>query len=117
MKWEIFYSDNTSITSDEATPFSIPHREDVQVIIQTDRKVKWKVLCGLDFYYWADKGRGARWWGATNRYALDHYLRQPGEKAVLFGTWLENEDYDKILFDARKKWGEKTGFDRDENKP
>lgn len=111
--WEVFYSNGTSISSEDTTPFHISHREDVQVIIQDDRDNRWKTIT-TDYFVWDDRGNGAKWWGCTDIHAVIHYLRQPGEKAVLFGTWIENEDYDRIFNEARKKWGEKSGFARGE---
>lgn len=117
MSWEVFYSGGGSISSEDTTPFGIEHREDVQVIIQDDKDCKWKTLTGLDWYVWDDRGEGAKWWGCTNQYALDHYLRQPGYKCVLFGTWIEDRDFDRIFNAAREKWGEKQGYARQERKP
>jgi len=115
--WQVWYSDGKSISSENVTPFRIDRREDVQVIIQDDKDNKWRTLSGLDWYVWDNRGNGAKWWGCTNQYALDHYLRQPGYKCVLFGTWIETEDYDRIFNQARKEWGEKTGFARGERQP
>jgi hypothetical protein len=111
--WEVFYSDGTSVSSEHTTPFGIIHREDVQVIIQDDKKNKWKTIT-TDYFVWDDRGEGAKWWGCTDIHAVMHYLRQPGSRCVLFGTWIEDADFDKILEEARKAWGKKSGYARSE---
>lgn len=124
MAWQIFYSDHseerdTSVSSEHFTPFDIPkeRRDNVQVIIQDDDSHKWKTLSGVDYYVWDDRGSGYKWWGVTDIFALKHYLKKAGNKCVLFGTWIENQDFDKIFNIARKMWGEKSTFDRGERKP
>ena len=118
MNWKIYYSDGFTISSENATPFSIPsiYREGVQVIIQGDNEHKWLTLSGEDYYVWDDRGRGAKWW-RCNRQGLDHYLRQPGSKCVLFGTWIETEDYREVFNRARKEWGNKEIFSPEERRP
>lgn len=116
LHWAIYYSDGSSMGSNDATPFSIEHREDVQVIIQEDQEHKWISLSGSDFYYWDDKGYGPRWWRA-DRQGRDHYLRQPGSKCILFGTWIETVDFRKIFNQAREDFGNKEIFDPYEKKP
>ena len=117
MKWKVYYSDGAYISSEDTTPFGITRREDVQVIIQHHPDTNWKTLSGLDYYAWDDRGGGPKWWGCTDRFALNHYLRQPGYKCVLFGTWIESKDFDRIFNEARKEWGEKTAFARKERQP
>jgi hypothetical protein len=117
MSWEIFYADGTSISSENATPFSIEHREDVQVIIQESEGHPWRTLTGCDYYVWDDRGAGAKWWRVNDRSGLDWYFRQPGSKCVLYGTWIEKEDFGRIFEQAREKWGHKEAFASDERHP
>lgn len=112
--WEVFYSDGTSISSDDTTPFDII-REGVQVVIQDDRNCRWKTIT-TDYIVWDDRGEGAKWWGCTDIAALFHYLRKPGPQSVLFGEWIEKEDFNRIFNEARKRWGEKQGYVRGEKK-
>jgi hypothetical protein len=114
--WKIFYTNGSSISSEDATPFSIEQRENVQVIIQRDEEHNWLTLSGYDFYLWDDRGKGAKWWKA-DRQGRDHYLRQPGSKCVLFGTWIETEDFRRIFNQARDEFGAKEIFDPDERRP
>lgn len=115
--WEIFYSDGTSITSEEIDAFHIERKEDVQVIIQSSSDHNWLTLSGTNFYVWEDRGKGWKWWRVNDHFGVDHYLRQPGPRAVLFGTWVEREDFNNIFNDAREKWGNKESFDSGEAHP
>ena len=111
------YSDGKTISSQDATPFSITRREDVQVIIQPSDEHNWVTLTGTDYYVWDDRGKGAKWWGVNDRSGLDWYFRKPGYKCVLFGTWIETEDFRRIFNQARERWGNKEVFANDERKP
>lgn len=119
IRWEIFYTDGTSISNEDMTPFAIPfpRREGVQVIIQEDDDRVWRTLSGTDYYYWDDKGRGAKWWPCNDRTGLDFYLRHAGSKCVLFGEWIEPIDFRLVFNKAREKWGERGSFASDEQKP
>ena len=117
MSWEVFYSDGTTISSQDATPFSIFHREDVQVIIQPSDEHNWVTLTGTDYYVWDDRGKGAKWWGVNDRSGLDWYFRKPGYKCILFGSWIETEDFRHIFNQARESWGNKEVFANDERQP
>ena len=117
VKWEIFYSDGTSLTSEEIDPFEIQNHEDVQVIIQEDDENSWVTLALVPFFVYDDRGKGWKWWRVEDHFGLDHYLRQPGPRCVLFGTWIEDEDFRRILNGARDKWGEKTSYNTVEKHP
>jgi hypothetical protein len=117
-KWEIFYT-NYSIKSEDVPDITkLAHREDVQVIIQDgDNGANWETLSGTEYFYWDDKGSGYKWWRCNDLFGLYHYLRQPGEKCVLFGTWIEKKDFYRIFNEAREKWGDKGTFGSDERHP
>lgn len=115
--WEVWYDDKTCISSEDATPFSIPKRKGVQVIVQQREGEPWRTLSGVDKYVWDDRGRGAKWWKVNDDSGLDMYLQEPGFKCVLYGTWIETEDFNDIFNHAREKFGEKHTFAPDERKP
>ena len=100
-KWTIYYSDNSTISDKDATPFSITHRADVQVIIQDSPDHGWVTVCGDHFYVWDNRGGGYKWWG-VDRFGFDHYLLQSGAKCVLFGTSIDNDRFREIFERARK---------------
>lgn len=119
MKWKIYYTDSTVISSNDATPFSIVRRADVQVIIFESKDHKWVTLSAYDYYYWDDKGEGARWWGA-DLFGLHHYLLQPGSKCVIFGTMIDKNRFREIFDVARKDMmflQPKEIFANDERRP
>lgn len=116
--WVVYYSDDTTISSEDATPISIEHRADVQVIIQESADHGWVTVCGDHFYVWDDRGGGAKWWG-VDRFGFDHYLLQPGSKCVLFGTSIDNERFAEIFERARQDlhFNLKETFRRRERRP
>jgi hypothetical protein len=121
VKWKIYYSDHTkehdtSVSSENATPFSITRRADVQVIIQGDPDHKWVTRSGFDFYVWDQRGGRAEWFEADH-FGLDHYLLQPGYRCVLFGTRIDTKRFNEIFNLARQEWGDKTAFAKHERKP
>jgi len=116
MKWVVYYSDDMTISSEDATPWSIERRADVQVIIQGGGRKSWVTVCGDHFYVWDDRGSGPKWWG-VDRFGFDHYLLQPGYKCVLFGTSIDNDRFREIFNRAYNEMGEKHTFDRKERKP
>ena len=116
MKWEVYYSDGTTISSQEATPISITRRADVQVIVQDSPDHNWLTLSGYDYYYWDDKGEGAKWW-SVDLFGLHHYLLQPGSKCVLFGTLIDKKTFTEIFDRARSEFGNKEVFAVDERHP
>lgn len=114
--WRIYYSDNTTISSEEHTPFSLDKRADIQVIIQDSPEHGWVTVCGDHFYVWDDRGSGPKWWG-VDRFGLDHYLLQPGEKCVIFGISIDNDRFREIFNRATAELGKKHIFDRKERHP
>lgn len=124
LKWKIYYSDHakdhdTSVSSEQATPFSITRRADVQVIVFESHDHKWRTLSGYDYYYWDSKEREARWWG-VDIFGLHHYLLQPGHKCVLFGTIIDKDRFNEIFNMAREDMlflQPKVIFANDERQP
>ncbi len=116
MNWEVWYSDGWSVSSDDVPPHEITKRDRVQVIIQGDDEHRWVTVAGYDFYMWDDRGNGDKWFGG-DREGLSTYLRQPGYKCVLMGEMIDKVLFRKIMNDARKRLGEKAGYESTERKP
>ena len=116
MSWAIYYSDKTTISSEDATPFSIEHRTDVQVIIQDSHDHNWVTLSGYDYYVWDIHGDETKWWG-VDKFGLHHYWLQPGCRCILLGTWTNKKNFREILDRARAEFGDKPVFERSERKP
>lgn len=113
MRWRVYYSDDETISSDEASPFEIERRVDVQVIVQGDPDAGWVTKSGHDFYVWDDRGGGAKWFGATYS-GREQYLMKPGEKCVLFGYEIDKKKFSEIFYKAREEFGEKINYERRE---
>lgn len=119
--WKIYYSDDTSITSYDATPYSLKKRNGIQVIVQdTHPEVGWHTVCGDHFYVWDNRGSGFSWWGVDN-FGLYDYLLQSGHKYVLFGESIDNTKFREIFNRAKEDMElfgkEKVGFTRSEVQP
>ena len=93
MKWCIYYSDSiyTYLDGEVKDAPGIG----VQYIAQEDKNHNWVSFSGDDYYYWDDKGDGAKWWQG-DRIAFNIYLIQPGWKKVLFGEMLSEERFTEI---------------------
>lgn len=122
MDWVIYYSNGSTISSDEKTPFSLQgtlERAGVQVIIQPSYGHGWVTMTGDHFYVWDDRGSGLKWWGA-DKFGFHHYLLQAGEKAVIFGETVDNHVFSDIFERARKDLSflqPKEVFTRNERHP
>ena len=116
MSWEVFYSDGTTVSSQDATPISIYRRADVQVIVQESADHNWVTTTGYDYYVWDSRGDETKWWG-VDIFGLHHYLLQPGSKCVLFGTMIDKKTFREIYDRARSEFGNKEIFANDERQP
>lgn len=116
MRWKVYYSDGTSISSDDITPWAIENRADVQVIVQESKDNRWVTRSGKDYYIWAERGGGAKWYG-VDIFGLHHYLLQPGYKCVLFGVEIDSKVFNEIFNRARAEFGDKETYERNERQP
>jgi len=113
MKWVIYYSDGSTISNEDTTPYAVERRTGVQVVVQTDDEIKWEMLCGTDYYVWDSRGGRPKWFKASES-GLHQYLMQPGFKCVLLGYEIDRKAYNEIYNRAREEFGEKAGFTRAE---
>lgn len=121
MKWKIYYTDGSTIDSDQTSPecIDMPYRRGVQVVAQTDKRVGWATQSGDDFYVWDDRGTGHRWWG-VDKFGLHDYFLQAGWKCVLFGISTENDTFFELLDKARNDpffREPKSGYRHEERRP
>jgi hypothetical protein len=116
--WKVYYSDGTTICSEDCTPFAIIRRIGVQVIIQGDPDHGWVSLTGYDYYMWDARGGKAKWFRG-NEPGWFQYITQPGSKCVLLGEYIDNKAYGKVVELAHKDriFLNKTGFANDERRP
>lgn len=115
MRWEVFYSDKRTISSEEISPEKVDRRADVQVIIQESPDHKWVTLSGYDYYVWDTHGKETKWWG-VDIFGKHHYDLRPGWKCTLFGTMIDKDTFREIFDLARSKFGEKKLFSKDERR-
>ena len=116
MKWIVYYSDGRTISDWQVSPYKIPRRADVQVIVQRSPEHNWVTLSNYDFYVWDKRGGEAQWYEADH-FGLDHYLLQPGLKCVLFGTRIDKKQFKEIFDRAREEFGKKEAFMPKERHP
>lgn len=108
--WKIYYSDGSTISSEDATPSSIIKRTGVQVIIQENSEKGWVAVCGYDYFMWDDRGAGAKWFRGDDG-GFFQYITQPGSKHILLGEWVDDVVYREILNRANedRMFANKTG--------
>jgi hypothetical protein len=114
MFFEVWYSDG-SMTKGHS-PADIKKRGGVQVVVQLDKEYNWCTLAKNDYYMWDSRGGDWQWFGGD--YAgLILYLLQPGWKAVLIGEMIDKYRFREIFEDAKKRLGNKEGFNPEEQQP
>jgi len=115
-EWRVYYSDDTTISSEDTTPAFIERRADVQVIVQREPEHNWVTRSGKDYYIWDKRGGQAKWFG-VDIFGLHHYLLQPGHKCVLFGTEIDSDRFREIFNRARDEFGDKQSYSTRERNP
>jgi hypothetical protein len=93
--WRIYYSDDSTFSNEDSTPWSVPAR-DVQVIVQDHPEVGVELVTGGDYYVLMRDEHRAWWWG-VDIFGLFDYLIEPGYKRVLFGRTLGRKEYAQII--------------------
>lgn len=109
--WTIYYSDGSTITSNDATPASITRRVGVQAIVQEDAEKGWIIVCGYDYFMWDARGGKAKWFKGDD-VGFYQYITQPGSKYILLGEWVDDAAYRAILQRANedRAYANKTGY-------
>ena len=79
----------------------------VLLILETDREHGRRMISEADYYVWED----GRWWG-KDQIGLIDYLSTPGEKKVICGRMVSNEDYASArkAADSDEDFAERTGY-------
>jgi hypothetical protein len=118
LKWRVYYSNGSVISSEDCSPFELTPRVGVQVILQEKPDIGWVALSGYDYFMWDDRGGGPKWFRGDEA-GFFQYITQPGEKCVLLGEWVDDEVYGEILREANKDrefFNKKTGWSPHERK-
>jgi len=116
VKWKIYYSDGSTIGSENVTPWSLEKRSDVQVIVQESDEHNWVTRSGSDYYVWDSRGGNPKWFRA-DIFGLYDYLLKPGFKCVLFGIEIESKTFREIFNKARSEFGVKEAYEKAERHP
>lgn len=102
-KWKIFYSDESTFSSEEGSPLEAPSFG-ILVIVQSDSgevdSVGREVLNRWDWYFY-EPTRG-EWWGCDLQGLLDRLLHNLPTVAVKQGRSVHNSLYKKVVNKATK---------------
>ena len=117
MNWRIYYSDGSTFSDQDGTPWIAPAR-DVQVIVMESKEHGWQTQALTDYYVWDVRSNEARWWG-VDLFGLYDYLIEPGHKRVLFGRTIGKQEFNEIFKRASEDvdFASKTSFANQEHKP
>lgn len=97
--WRIYYSDETTFSSDQGTPQGAP-AFGVICIIYPDSLVGRAIMHGWDWYYWVEDDK--QWWGSDIYGVLDRLLHNLPLHALKQGRNVSNESYRRIMTAADK---------------
>ena len=92
MRWKIYYSGATFSDLD-GSAYDAPAR-DCQMIACSDQDHGW-YLCRSDHYYWYLPDSDL--WQGGDMFGLFDYLIEPGQKRVLFGRTISNDEFQAVL--------------------
>ena len=118
MRWRVYYSDGSTICSEDATPSSLARRVGIQAIVQEDPEKGWIILCGYDYFVWDARGGPPKWF-RSDEGGFFQYITQPGSKHILLGEWIDDLAYREVLnrANADRTFAAKTGYTPWERKP
>ena len=103
--WMIFYDDGTTFSDKDGAPNEAP-ATGVIVVLQNDADGKNVLYIQKDYYVFG--------WRAPNEWVftefagwMDYMYNYRGkDKAVIFGRWTSNENFEKIWQEANRVWRE-----------
>jgi len=107
MRWCIYYADGSTYIGDVADAPVVG----VQLIAQEDRANGWNALCNFPFYIWDTRDGITKWYCASES-GRENYMREVGWKKVLIGSWIGDEQYQKISDRVKNdnQFAMKTGY-------
>lgn len=101
-KWMIFYDDGTVFTSDNGQPYNAPP-SGALILIQEDADGKWVIYQKDAAYVWGWRSKD-EWVPVDQIGIIDYLLNHRDVKAILFGRWTSNENFDEIWEKANIVW-------------
>ena len=114
--WKVYYSNGSTISSQDASPWSIVRRNGIQVIVEESPEHIWVTISGSDYYIWDERYEVARWLG-VDQFGFYDYMLKPGHRCVLFGETISASEFRKIFDRAQAELGNKEVFRPDERHP
>lgn len=96
-KWKIYYSDGSTFSNIQGKPWEAP-KGGVQVINLLDGRKGVRRLQLVDYYVWSPTLQ--RWVDCIDSASVMMRARQEPEIVVLFGEYLLQDDFEKILIQA-----------------
>ena len=101
MDWVIFYSDETMLTSDDASPQDIP-RVGVLAVFQPDPNdgMGWSPRVGHDYYCWHANEKG---WAPHDFQGMLDYLVLEKHPLVIRGYWVPRECWSLRVGQMRRR--------------
>lgn len=117
MNWKIYYSDDSTFSSYDGSPWSAPGL-DVQVIVMSDKDHGWMTQASTDYYVWDCRGGVTRWWGVDMFGLWEYLFVEPGYKCALAGRTTTSERFNEIFKRASEDpdFPVKTSFANKERK-
>jgi len=111
VKYCIYYDDGTVHTGKGINGVAEARVTGVQFIAQEDPDHVWVALSGTDYFIWDTRDGITKWYCADNA-GRENYMREPGWKKVLIGSWIGDETFREISrrVSADLQVGKKTGY-------
>lgn len=101
----IFYEDGTTFSNQDGTPSEAPPTG-VIVVLQTSAQGKNVLFIHKDYYCWEIRDDN-EWCFAEVAGFWQYMFTYTGkDKAVLFGTWTSDDNFQKIWNEANRVWRE-----------
>lgn len=93
MKWKIYYTDGSTYSDQDGSPFDAPALH-VQVIVVEEPAVGRFLIAQRDRYWW-DPERNS-WFGGDTQGEFQNNLKK-GPKATLYGEFVWNHEYQNCI--------------------
>lgn len=104
ISWIVFYDDRTTFSNKDGMPWQAPP-VGVQVLLQIDANGKWVLYTQDKAYCW--EWRSPNEWVPVDDVGISDYLfTHRGPKAILFGRWTSDANYESIWKTANTFWKE-----------
>ncbi len=100
--WMVFYDDGSTFSSEQGMPWEAP-AVGVLILLQVDGNGKWVQYMQQTAYCWEWRTLG-EWVPCDAIGVMDYMFHHEGPKAVLFGRWTSDTNYERIRRRADRMW-------------